>query len=375
MPRPSLRHGYTTGACAAAAALGAARMVKEQRRVESVELSLPAGFAATFVLHGQTFSEADAACFVVKDGGDDPDVTHGCELWAKLRLTSPCEAGGGGGVIITGGTGIGRVTKPGLAVPVGEWAINPVPRKMITEAVLGEFSSESAPALEVTLSIPDGEQRARRTLNERLGIVGGLSILGTTGIVRPISHKAWTDTLDVALDVALAAGAETIVLSTGRTSERAAQEILGAADNTLHPSALSLQAEAFIMMGDHVEYALEAAHRRGFSGIVLAAQFAKLVKIAAGHPCTHVRSAGLELAQLARWAREAGLDESAAKKIEWANTAREALEDDRDGTLAATVAARALDRARMRAPGARISIFLIDYRGRVVSRFGENPRN
>lgn len=381
MPRRPLRHGYTTGACAAAAALGAARMLKEQRRVESVELSLPAGFAATFILQGQRFSEKGAACFVVKDAGDDPDVTHGCEIRAEVRLIPPCATEGRstpppfgpppcstGGVIITGGKGIGRVTKPGLAVPVGEWAINPVPRRMITEAVLGEFSSESAPALEVTLSIPDGEQRARRTLNERLGIVGGLSILGTTGIVRPISHEAWTDTLDVALDVALAAGAETVVLSTGRTSELAAQEFLGAAGSNLQP-------EAFIMMGDHVDFALEAAHRRGFSGIVLAAQFAKLVKIAAGHPCTHVRSAGLELAQLAGWGREAGLDESAAKKIELANTAREALEHDRDGILAATVAARALDRARMRAPGARISIYLIDYRGRVTSRFGECPRN
>jgi cobalt-precorrin-5B (C1)-methyltransferase len=351
MPK-SLRHGYTTGACAAAAASGAALMLKEQRVVDAVELFLPAGFSATFALHGQRFDRTSSTCYVVKDAGDDPDVTNGAQVHAEVALAHEGE------VVIRGGTGIGRVTKPGLAVPVGGAAINPVPRRMITEAIRSVFPSG---ALHVTISIPDGEERARRTLNERLGIVGGLSILGTTGIVRPISHKAWTDTLDAALDVALACGCRAVVLSTGRTSEMAAQ------------GEMRLPDEAFIMMGDHVTYALEAVHKRGISQVVLAAQFAKLVKIAAGHPCTHAVDSRLELAEIAGWGREAGLDEGAAKTIELANTAREVFEAAPDGPLVAAVAARALARMEREAPGARAGIVLIDYRGRAAARFGNFP--
>ncbi|BCR03743.1 cobalt-precorrin-5B C(1)-methyltransferase [Desulfuromonas versatilis] len=371
MPRPSLRHGYTTGACAAAAALGAALMLRDQRPVDEVELELPAGFAATFRLAGQGFDGQRAHCFVVKDAGDDPDVTHGVEVHAEVRFGSsspqPSPPGGEGEetpeIVIQGGTGIGRVTKPGLAVPVGEWAINPVPRRMIREAVEKVFTDFALRlTLHVTISIPDGLERSRRTLNERLGIVGGLSILGTTGVVRPISHKAWTDTLEVALDVALAAGCRMVVLSTGRTSELAAQQ------------RLQLPEEAFVMMGDHVGYALEACHRRGFAQLVLSAQFAKLVKIACGHPQTHVSSSSLDLRYLAGWARAVGLDEAAAKTIECANTAREVFERlEQYPGLVEEVARQALLRCGERAPGAALSIMLVGYDARPAGLFGDWP--
>jgi cobalt-precorrin-5B (C1)-methyltransferase len=374
-----LRHGFTTGACAAAAALGAARMLSEQRLVESVEISLPAGFSATFALCGQRISQDCAACFVVKDAGDDPDATNGVEVHAEVSLVDSGEEDKG--VIITGGIGIGRVTKPGLAVPVGEWAINPVPTRMITKALQEVFPpSSSTPTPHVIISIPDGKERARRTLNERLGILGGLSILGTTGVVKPISHKAWTDTLEVALDVALAADSSVVVLSTGRTSEMAAQGFLelpkgkrqkDKGGSNLLPLALSPLPESYVMMGDHVAHALEACHRRGFVRIVLAAQFAKLVKIAAGHSCTHVGDSRLDLDALATWARESGLDEVFAKKIECANTAREAYESDEGGRLAAAVAPRALEEIKKRAPGASIAVLLVDYRGRPAATFGD----
>ncbi|WP_302504058.1 cobalt-precorrin-5B (C(1))-methyltransferase CbiD [Geoalkalibacter halelectricus] len=355
-PRP-LRSGFTTGACAAAAARGAALMLRAQQRVEQVDIRLPAGFTATFALHGQQVSPTTASCFVIKDAGDDPDVTHGAEIHAEVSLSPSTEA-----IRICGGPGIGRVTKPGLAVAVGEWAINPVPRRMIAEAVLEVFPP-GADALRpmVTLSIPDGARRAEQTLNARLGILGGLSILGTTGVVRPISHQAWTDTLEVALDVARAAGCAQVVLSTGRSSEQAAQ------------GALPLQAEAFIMMGDFAAHALEACHRKGFPGIVLAAQFAKLVKIACGHDHTHVRNSRLDLAQLATWARALDLDGGLIKKIEFANTAREVFSElDASHLLVDEVARRALAWIGRRAPGADAGLLLVDYSGQAVRRFGSS---
>jgi len=368
MARRPLRSGYTTGACAAAAALGAARMLKEQRRLEAVELLLPAGITATFRLAGQSFDASSASCFVVKDAGDDPDVTHGVEVHATL-----CLAPGAARLVIEGGVGIGKVTKPGLAVPVGEWAINPVPRRMIGEAVRSVFPELPAGRLlRVTLAIPDGEERAQRTLNARLGILGGLSILGTSGIVRPISHQAWTDTLDAALDVALACGCDTVVLSTGRTSELAAQQASGAPG----PGGPGpLPEEAFILMGDHVGYALEACHQRGFARIVLAAQFAKLVKIACGHPQTHVSASRLDLAELAGWCRTCGLDEPPAETIECANTAREVYLAAKDpDALAAVVAEKALVQLRRRAPGAALAVLLVDYAGAPAGRYGDWPR-
>ncbi|MHB1399771.1 MAG: cobalt-precorrin-5B (C(1))-methyltransferase CbiD [Trichloromonadaceae bacterium] len=354
MAKP-LRHGYTTGACAAAATLGAALMLREQRSVEMVELPLPAGFSASFTLQGQRFCRQSAGCFVVKDAGDDPDVTHGVEVHATVALVE----GDSPGVRIEGGVGIGRVTKPGLAVAVSEWAINPVPRRMIQAAIDSVFPQLPAGhQLRVTISIPDGAERSRRTLNERLGILGGLSILGTSGVVRPISHKAWTDTLEVALDVALAAGSSTVVLATGRSSERVAQQ------------QLALAEETFIMMGDHVGYAFEACHRRGFSRIVLAAQFAKLVKIACGHSQTHVHSSSMDLQQLAVWGRRLGLDDIASKQIECANTAREVFLSHPDAALLiAEVVRQALQQLERRAPGAQLEILLVDYAGAPAGHF------
>jgi len=378
MARRTLRSGYTTGACAAAAAKGAARMLRDQRCVEEVELLLPAGVTARFRLQGQSFDANGARCFVVKDAGDDPDVTHGVEVHAEVTLTLPLPPINKGGVVIDGGKGIGRVTKPGLAVPVGEWAINPVPRRMISEALLEVFADQPPPVvIHCCLSIPDGEERAKRTLNARLGILGGLSILGTSGIVRPISHQAWTDTLDAALDVTLAGGCDTVVLSTGRTSELAAQQVLVGKSSppVTGGEAGRLPEEAFVMMGDHVGYALEACHRRGLPRIVLAAQFAKLVKIACGHRQTHVSASRLDLAQLAGWCRTCGLDEPPAETIECANTAREVYLAAKDpDALAAVVAERALMQLRRWAPGAALAVLLVDYGGAPAGRYGEWPR-
>ena len=360
----NLRHGFTTGACAAAAALGAARLLREQVSVAGVALPLPAGFTAVLPLAGQQFSEQKACCYVVKDAGDDPDVTHGVEIHALIERCVRPPAGED--IILQAGSGVGRVTKPGLPVAVGEAAINPVPRRMILQAVRSVFAQlPPGQALRVTISVPDGAARAEKTLNERLGIIGGLSILGTSGVVKPVSHKAWTDTLDVAVDVALACGCPAVVLCTGRTSEACAR------------SALELPEEAFITMGDHVAYALRACHRKGAPEVVVALQFAKLVKIAAGHGQTHVRSSRLELSELARWARDAGLDGPLTKKIECANTAREVfVELPGDHALLPLVAGRALQRLRHWAPGVPVTILLVPYgEGSPLSFRGERTEH
>ncbi|HEY5673990.1 MAG TPA: cobalt-precorrin-5B (C(1))-methyltransferase [Malonomonas sp.] len=350
MEKRQLRSGFTTGACAAAAAKGAALLLRDGPPVASVVLQLPAGFAASFNLHGQATAPEQASCFVIKDAGDDPDVTHGIELHATITRTS------GVGLLIVAGVGIGQVTKPGLAVAVGLPAINPVPRRMIEQAVAEVFPDETG--LRLTLSIPDGELRAEKTLNARLGILGGLSLLGTTGVVKPISHKAWTDTLEVALDVALAAGQRPAVLSTGRTSELAARQYF------------NLPEECFVMMGDHIGYTLQACHRKGIPAVALAAQFAKLLKIACGHPQTHVRHSQLDLGPLLKWAIEIGLDAAERQKLELANTARQVFETcGVDSPLVTRVAQEALSIWQQQVPGAEFSILLVDYQGQVAKRY------
>lgn len=350
MKKRQLRSGFTTGSCAAAAAKGAALLLRDGPPVAAVDLALPAGFVASFVLCGQNVTLDQASCFVIKDAGDDPDVTHGIELHATISKSK------GVGLEIVAGSGIGRVSKPGLAVAVGQPAINPVPRRMIEQAVAEVFPLTTG--LQLTLSIPDGEQRAEQTLNARLGIIGGLSLLGTTGVVRPISHKAWTDTLEVALDVALAARQPPVVLSTGRSSEAAARQYF------------NLPEECFVMMGDHIGYTLQACQRKGIPAIALAAQFAKLVKIACGHPQTHVRHSQLDLGQLFSWATEIGLDAVERQKLELACTARQVFETFTVASpLITRVAQEALSIWQQQVPGAELTILLVDYQGQVVKRY------
>ena len=344
-------------------------MLRYQQRVDEVTIILPQGKTAVFRLFGQELSKNGASCYVIKDAGDDPDVTNGAEIHATVTLNPPSPPFRKGGddskIIIRGGVGIGRITKPGLAVPVGEWAINPVPRRMITESVCEVFNlppslhTPHRPTLtpHVTISIPNGEELAKKTLNARLGIIGGLSILGTTGIVKPISAQAWTDTIEAAIDVALACGCETLVLSTGRTSELAAQ----------HFFSQSFTEEAYIMMGDHVGHALKACARKGVRKIILAAQFAKLLKIACGHEQTHVASSKLDLQILAGWLEKTPHSSPLAPHALLANTAREVLEvSGNDPGLIAMVCSKAEHYVEQLAPGLHVQVLLAGYGGEVL---------
>ncbi|MBI5017736.1 MAG: cobalt-precorrin-5B (C(1))-methyltransferase [Deltaproteobacteria bacterium] len=359
-----LRSGYTTGACAAAAAKGAALLLLGREPAAAV-LRLPWGDPqareVAFPLVGCAAGEGWASCGVVKDAGDDPDATDGLEIRAAVAWSARDAAAAS--IEIDGGEGVGRVTKPGLAAPVGGAAINPVPRAMIETSVqeaLAEAGVSVPPALRVVVTVPRGGEVARKTLNARLGIEGGLSILGTTGIVIPMSTDAWRATIDACLDVARATGVSSAVLAHGRSSEAAARRLFP-----------ELSPEAFVLMGDHVGYALEAAARRGL-GVVLAGQFAKFCKVAAGHFATHVKDSTLDPTVLSRLLGEAGFPPAEAEAALGANTAREVFERLRAGgdrgvfaALTAEVARRASARLGGRVP---LEALLFGYQKECLAR-------
>jgi cobalt-precorrin-5B (C1)-methyltransferase len=261
-PKPSgpLRSGWTTGACAAAAARAAAQALATGRMPTTVAIRLPQGQTPTFAVVGGTVGPDFAEAGIVKDAGDDPDVTHGAEIRVRLARNVA-----GQGLSFRAGTGVGTVTKPGLALAVGEPAINPGPRAIIA-AALAEFGADWI----VTVAIPDGEKRAAKTLNARLGIVGGLSVLGTTGIVTPYSCAAWIHSIHRGIDVARAEGLAHVAAATGSTSEAFVKRFY------------ELPESALLDMGDFAGGTLKYLRRYPVARVTVAGGFAKLAKLAAG---------------------------------------------------------------------------------------------
>lgn len=313
-----LRSGYTTGACAAAAAKAAILFLQEGKISAKVGIPFPDGQRYIFSVHHAEMNEDGdgARASIIKDAGDDPDVTNGAEISAVVQYLPNIEPQPTGCVVIKniqlcGGQGVGRATKPGLAVKVGEPAINPGPRQMIVDAVREVMTDRR---VQVMILVVNGEELAKKTLNKRLGIIGGLSILGTTGIVRPVSAEAWTATIKASMDVARETGLSEIVLSTGRTSERGAQ------------SKLNLPEEAYVMMGDYLEFSLKEAARQGFRKIHLAGMWAKITKAALKVPQTHVRNGVLEMQDAADLLARLGAEGDLLREIRKANTAREMYE-------------------------------------------------
>ncbi|NNK96404.1 MAG: cobalt-precorrin-5B (C(1))-methyltransferase [Desulfobacterales bacterium] len=312
-----LRSGYTTGACAAAAAKAAVQLLITGKPKEVVEIPFPDGRRVVFVLESAETSGMFAEVAVKKDAGDDPDVTNRALIIAKVRFLESKLADTHPEIIITGGQGVGIVTKPGLSVAVGRPAINPVPLKMIREAVLeavDEQETRDIAGVEVCIMVPKGEELARKTLNKRLGILGGISILGTTGIVKPVSADAWTATIASSMSVAHASGVEEIILSTGRSSERCVASLLNPPE------------EALVMMGDYLQFALEEAKKCAFKHIHMAAMWAKLLKGAMRIPQTHVRHGVLEIDQALHFFSQNGVKPAIIERLRGSNTAREILE-------------------------------------------------
>jgi len=312
-----LRTGYTTGTCAAAAAKGAA-MTFLGAHPKVVEVKLPLGAIATIPLQESWIKNGTAYCTVIKDGGDDPDVTHGAEICAQLFLIPSKKKGSSDRlpIILRGGEGIGMVTKPGLPVKKGEAAINSIPRRMIRDSVRRALSQDpelntTLSKAEVTLFVPRGRELAKKTFNPRLGILDGISILGTTGIVKPFSHQAYRETICCALQIARATGCKEVVLSTGGLSERLAKAYFP-----------HLSEESFIQMGDYVGFALNQALQKKFRRIIIAAFMGKLSKIAAGCTYTHARSSPLDVEFLVSLGKRVGIKPKVLKEISQSITTR-----------------------------------------------------
>ncbi len=355
--RPALRSGFTTGAAAAAAAKAALELLIVGRAPASVEIAFLTGQRTRIAVHRCRMIDAGRAqCTVIKDAGDDPDVTHKAEIGATVCLQP---GSGRPRIQITGGRGVGRVTLPGLEIPPGKAAITPGPITMITNSITELLDRHPIEAdIQVEVFVPEGERLARKTLNARLGIVGGLSILGTTGIVRPMSHEAYVATIEKAMDVARAAGLTHLVLTTGRRSERFAQQ--------RWPEAPRM---GFIQMGDFFQAALQAAAARAVVSATLAVFFGKAVKMAQNVPHTHAAKSALTLAALARWTAELTNDQTLVDRIAACNTARHAFEPLRQQAPAVIdgVADRAASAAAAFAgQSVRVRCVIFDYDGAAV---------
>lgn len=348
MERNSLRRGWTTGACATAAAKAAYAALRTGHFPDPVEITLPGGATACFALAETTLDTDGASAAVVKDAGDDPDVTHGALIRVAVRQLPP-----GSGIVFRAGPGVGTVTRPGLPIPPGEPAINPMPRQMI-RAALSEIGGPAD--VQVTIGVDDGERLATKTLNGRLGIVGGLSILGTTGIVVPYSCAAWIDTIHRGIDVARAMGLDHVAGSTGSTSEAAIQK--------LH----ALPDVALLEMGDFAGGLLKYLRNHPVARVTIAGGVAKMTKLAQGRLDLHSKRGEADLHALAAHTSDPAL----RSEIEASNTVAEAFAhaSTRSVALGDTVAAAAWEVAAavLRPTTVELEIVMFDRTGTLAGR-------
>ncbi|KAB1944375.1 cobalt-precorrin-5B (C(1))-methyltransferase [Micromonospora sp. ALFpr18c] len=364
--RPTaLRTGWTTGACATAAAKAAVTALVTGVPQPEVEIGLPAGRRVRFPVArcevtGTPPTRAEAV--VVKDAGDDPDVTHGAELTATVHWADVP------GLRLAGGPGVGTVTKPGLGLAVGGPAINDTPRRMIGEAV-AEVVDLGEVGVHVVISVPRGEIMARKTTNRRLGILGGISILGTTGVVRPFSTASWRASVVQAVHVMAAQGERTVVLCTGGRTERAARALLP-----------DLPEVCFVEVGDFTGAAVTAAVGDAMTGVVFVGMAGKLAKLAAGVLMTHYTRSTVDLSLLGAVTADAGGDPALVAAVTEANTGRHAYELWEAAGLLGPAGDLLCQRVRdvlrrFAGPTVTVDVAMVDFAGaRVVASSGRWPR-
>ncbi len=308
--KKTLRTGFTTGTSATAASKAAILSIINQSKIQNIEVKLPKGKTIMIPIHFCEFGKEKARCSVIKDGGDDPDVTHGAEIIVDLSLTDKKNE-----IIIEGGEGVGIVTKPGLGLEINKAAINPVPKKMIIENLreVGENILKNH-GIQVIISVPKGKELGPKTDNPRIGILHGISILGTSGIVIPFSTASYAASIRQNLDVSIAMGNDTVVLTTGGRSEDFARKIIELPDH------------CFVQMGDFSGYTIQQCSKKNIKKAFIVGFIGKLAKMAAGVKQTHVKGSKIDMKFLANLAQNCGANETIIKKILAANTARHVSE-------------------------------------------------
>ncbi|MDC7224052.1 MAG: cobalt-precorrin-5B (C(1))-methyltransferase CbiD [Spirochaetales bacterium] len=347
-----MQRGYTTGTTAQGACKGAAELLLSGQRKDRVRVTLPGGLEIPLALEDCSLQEGSARCAVRKDPGDDIDSTRGLSVYARVSLTDQP------GVVLEGGTGVGRVTREGLAVPPGRPAINPMPEKMIRREL--EALCPPGRGFSVLIEIPQGEEVARKTWNPRLGIEGGLSIIGTTGIVEPKSEEAYKATIDVYVNMAHTFNGDFLCITLGYVGEKA-----------LAGETCPIPLESVVKCGDHVGHTLEYARSKGFEKIYLIGHVGKLVKLALGIFNTHWKSGDGRLELLALLAGLRGADRDLMERISRLSLAEEAvtlLEESGFGGVFDDVVARILDQVEKRWPGMNLDVALVDLQGRFLAR-------
>ncbi len=368
-----LRTGYTTGTCAAAAAKAAAAMLFSGNLIDKIGVTLPAGTGgsrklAAFRITDQELDKTAARCCVVKDAGDDPDVTDRAKICAIVEEKGNgdmdggregCDGRGGRGIILTGGEGVGTVTKRGLQVKVGEAAINPVPRRMILDEVKKVLPDGKD--VKITIYVPGGQELSKRTMNRKLGIVGGISILGTTGIVEPRSKEAFKASLLPQIDVAMANGFDEVVLTPGNIGERNA-------------ISCGIPENAVIQMANFVGFMLEACADKGIKKALLFGHIGKLCKLAGGMLDTHSSKGDNRLEVIVSHARKLGANKDILELITDANTTETALEILQENGLGSNVFDSIARSASIKAfghTGGRLVVgtALLSLSGEVVGRY------
>jgi cobalt-precorrin-5B (C1)-methyltransferase len=339
-PEGELRRGWTTGACAAAATKAAFAALRTGTFPDPVSIRLPKGETPSFALALEGKGEGWAQAGVIKDAGDDPDVTHGCTVIATVRMR-------GKGVTFKAGVGVGTVTKAGLPIAVGEPAINPIPREMMRAAIAEQGGGD----VEIEISIPDGEALALKTWNPRLGIVGGLSILGTTGVVHPFSCAAWIASIHRGVDVARAMGLTHIAGCTGSTSEDAVR------------AHFNLPLEAMMDMGDFAGGLLKYVREHPVGRITIGGGFGKITKLAQGAMDLHSGRSQVDFEWLAKFAPK-----YLHEDVKSANTAQQVL-DVVGANLANQVAEEAKLQVEKILRGAPIAadVMIVDRAGKIIA--------
>ncbi len=350
-----LRYGWTTGACATAAAKSAVSALLGHGFLDPVSITLPKGQTPAFALATEQHDGSFATASIIKDAGDDPDVTHHARIIVTVQKGAV-----GTGVTFAAGEGVGTVTREGLPVAVGEPAINPVPREMMTREVRDLCAAHGAEAdIEITVGIENGEELAKYTMNGRLGIVGGLSVLGTTGIVVPYSCAAWIASLHRGIDVSIAAGADHVIAATGSTSEKAANEIYKLPDYAL------------LDMGDFAGGVLKYLKTHPVAKLTLAGGFAKFTKLAEGHMDLHSGRSSVNFNWLADQLVALEASAELVDLCRSANTAMQVLEACRqnDVQLAPLIADLARQKAKEISGGAvAVDVLIFDRKGNLVGK-------